>query len=98
MIRQSDQDIQAVRLRVPAKEDCMRTTLLIVFLASAGISAAAIALRTSSVARADEQANARIVQTATPVLSPAQLSSLQKMLAEPIARGRLHLQAHTSTP
>jgi hypothetical protein len=46
----------------------------------------------------DEQANARIVQTATPVLSPAQLSSLQKMLAEPIARRRLHLQAHTSTP
>jgi len=46
----------------------------------------------------DEQANARIVRTATPVLSPAQLSSLQKMLAEPIARRRLHLQAHTSTP
>jgi hypothetical protein len=46
----------------------------------------------------DEQADARIVQTVTPVLSPAQLSSLQKMLAEPIARRRLHLQAHTSTP
>lgn len=46
----------------------------------------------------DEQANARIVQTATPVLSPAQLGSLQKMLAEPIARARLHLQAHTLTP
>ena len=46
----------------------------------------------------DEQANARIVRAATPVLSPAQLSSLQKMLAEPISRSRLHLQAHTSTP
>jgi hypothetical protein len=46
----------------------------------------------------DEQANARIVQTATPDLSPTQLSSLQKMLADPIPRGRLHLQAHASTP
>jgi len=46
----------------------------------------------------DEQANARIVQAATAVLSPAQLGSLQKLLAEPIARGRLHLQAHTSAP
>jgi hypothetical protein len=46
----------------------------------------------------DEQANARIVQTATPVLSAAQLSSLQKTLAQPIARARLRLQAHTSTP
>jgi hypothetical protein len=46
----------------------------------------------------DEQANARIVQAATPVLSPPQLGSLQRMLAEPIARSRLHLQAHASTP
>ncbi|HTV78032.1 MAG TPA: hypothetical protein VMF03_07225 [Steroidobacteraceae bacterium] len=46
----------------------------------------------------DEQANTRIVQAATPVLSPAQLGSLQKMLAEPIARNRLHLQAHASDP
>jgi hypothetical protein len=46
----------------------------------------------------DEQANARIVYAATTVLSPPQLSSLQKMLADDIARSRLHLQAHTSTP
>jgi len=42
----------------------------------------------------DVQENARIVQAATPVLSPPQLSSLQKMLADNIARHRLHLQAH----
>jgi len=46
----------------------------------------------------DEQESARIVQDATPVLSPPQLSSLQTMLADDIARSRLHLQAHTSTP
>lgn len=45
----------------------------------------------------DEQANARILQAAMPVLSPLQLSSLQKMLAEPVVKRRLHLQAH-STP
>jgi hypothetical protein len=46
----------------------------------------------------DEQADARIVQGATPVLSPPQLSSLQKMLTDDIGRRRLHLQAHASTP
>lgn len=46
----------------------------------------------------DEQESARIVQDATPVLSPPQLSSLQKMLADDIGRNRLHLQAHTSAP
>jgi hypothetical protein len=46
----------------------------------------------------DVQENARIVQAATPVLSAPQLSSLQTMLADDIARSRLHLQAHTSTP
>lgn len=44
----------------------------------------------------DVQENARIVQAATPILSPPQLSRLQKMLADDIARRRLHLQAHTS--
>lgn len=46
----------------------------------------------------DEQESARIVQDATPVLSPPQLSTLQKMLADDIGRKRLHLQAHTSAP
>jgi hypothetical protein len=44
----------------------------------------------------DVQENARIVQAATPILSPPQLSSLQTMLADDIARSRLHLQAHPS--
>ena len=44
----------------------------------------------------DVQTNARIVQAATPVLSPPQVSSLQTMLADPIAKRRLHMQAHMS--
>jgi hypothetical protein len=43
------------------------------------------------------QENERIVEGATPILSPAQLSALQQMLADDIARIRRHQQAHTST-
>jgi hypothetical protein len=46
----------------------------------------------------DEQESARIVEAASTVLSPPQLSSLQKMLADDIARSRLHLQVHFPTP
>jgi len=62
----------------------------------AGANQTLQAIRAADLER-DVQENARIVQGATPILSPPQLSALQTMLAEDIRRDRLHQQAHTST-
>jgi hypothetical protein len=61
----------------------------------AGANQTLLAIRTVDVER-DVQGNARIVQGATPILSPPQLSALQKMLADDIARSRLHLQENAA--